>query len=621
MKKILIPALLSIFFLAGCFSGGPNGNDGGSTSTDDTTDDGSAPTLEAVADQSTLEDTTKTVTLLGDDPGGSELTYSATSSEANVIVTVSTASITLTPEANWSGLTIITANVSNGSETTSITFQLTVEPVNDAPVVNSITNKNTDESTATTVTLGGSDVEGSALTYTATSSSTNVTPSISGTTLTLTPANSWYGTSTISVKVNDGTVDSAAETFILTVNDADNTIPLLLVRLQFNTAPFDSFQSDEATWADKIFGINDGQLNHWLAEVSQDTSQFIPVLENSGTADNGIVTASIGVAHPGNNAFTANDQAVIKAAINAIDGNVNFAAYDDDSNGAIDRTEMQIMFIVAGGETATRHPDAGSVWAHKWSINTDPPTHDGVSLMNGNFGGTYSCFGERQGGAARTHDATIGVIAHELGHAAFNLPDLYDYDPSSAGIGSFGIMGGGSWGMKPGDTMSGETPSHMTALSKVKSGFVTPTVITADGVYTANDINSASFNIFQIESGTSGEYFLLQNRNAVGYDLALNRLDGTGTYAGGLMITHNSENVSGNSDDTHRRVDIEEANEPQNDAGGRGHYKGLFFSGNSTVFDDTTTPNSKRVDGNASNVSISSIDIQGASISFIVDVP
>ena len=89
MKKILIPALLSIFFLAGCFGGGPNGNDGGSTSTDDTTDDGFAPTLEAVADQSTLEDTAKTVTLLGDDPGGSELTYSATSSEANVIVTVS----------------------------------------------------------------------------------------------------------------------------------------------------------------------------------------------------------------------------------------------------------------------------------------------------------------------------------------------------------------------------------------------------------------------------------------------------------------------------------------------------------------------------------------------------
>ena len=39
--------------------------------------------------------------------------------------------------------------------------------------------------------------------------------------------------------------------------------------------------------------------------------------------------------------------------------------------------------------------------------------------MNG-----YSQFGERQGSSSNTWDATIGIIAHELGHAYFDLPDL-----------------------------------------------------------------------------------------------------------------------------------------------------------------------------------------------------
>ena len=63
----------------------------------------------------------------------------------------------------------------------------------------------------------------------------------------------------------------------------------------------------------------------------------------------------------------------------------------------------------------------------------------------------------------------------------------------------------------------------MTALMKIRSGFVTPTVISSDGTYTANDINSSSHNIFKLSTWIFA-YFLLQNRNAVGYDQGLNML-------------------------------------------------------------------------------------------------
>ena len=78
-------------------------------------------------------------------------------------------------------------------------------------------------------------------------------------------------------------------------------------------------------------------------------------------------------------------------------------------------------------------------------------TLDNVSLMGrtdsayGQNG--FSQFGERHGSSSSdTWDATIGVMAHELGHAYFDLPDLYDTSAIGEGIGAFGLMGGGSWG-------------------------------------------------------------------------------------------------------------------------------------------------------------------------------
>ena len=51
-----------------------------------------------------------------------------------------------------------------------------------------------------------------------------------------------------------------------------------------------------------------------------------------------------------------------------------------------------------------------------------------LDVLNNTFGyeqNGYSQFGERQGSSSsNTWDATIGVMAHELGHAYFQLPDL-----------------------------------------------------------------------------------------------------------------------------------------------------------------------------------------------------
>ncbi len=58
----------------------------------------------------------------------------------------------------------------------------------------------------------------------------------------------------------------------------------------------------------------------------------------------------------------------------------------------------------------------------------------------------------------------IGIFLHEIGHL-LGLPDLYDTDGGSAGIGQWSMMSGG-W------TLDGaRTPADFDAWSKIQLGF------------------------------------------------------------------------------------------------------------------------------------------------------
>jgi M6 family metalloprotease-like protein len=68
-----------------------------------------------------------------------------------------------------------------------------------------------------------------------------------------------------------------------------------------------------------------------------------------------------------------------------------------------------------------------------------PPTLDGKVLGDSGHNGGYAQFGEIH----LDHQATIGIMVHELGHD-ITWPDLYDTDGSSDGVGVWSIMGSGS---------------------------------------------------------------------------------------------------------------------------------------------------------------------------------
>jgi len=431
--------------------------------------------------------------------------------------------------------------------------------------------------------------------------------------------------------VMHGTVDtSVVGTYVLTytaIDDAGNEttitrtvnvlsnkreLPLLIIRIEFDDY---QFEHSAEIWHQKIFGNNEGNLNHYYDEISYGKFAFLAAIETDGTHD-GLITVQLTEDHPGNvNDFTTR----LKDAIALADEYIDFSNYDMNENGSISNDELQIMFLVAGGESATGV--IPGIWAHAWGFpSSKAPELDGVKVMSYSHDGGYSRFGEKHF-ELDGEDASIGIIAHELGHAAFDLPDLYDTDGSSEGIGVFGLMGAGSWGRQSGEE-PGETPVHMTGWSKVKSNFIEAVSITENMI--GVNLRATSFHdyiLYRFETGRSGEYFLIENRANSGYDKGLYSLEGGGAYKGGLSILHIDDNQNDNDDETHKWVDIEEANRAGLDnASHQGHRENLFYSGNVDNFSTATTPNSDRYDGAESGLSISNISQRAASMSIDIEI-
>ncbi|MBD2461517.1 tandem-95 repeat protein [Oscillatoria sp. FACHB-1407] len=208
------------------------------------------PTISTINNQLTNEDTPTTAIpfTVGDiDTPLSNLTITATSSngalvpDGNVVITGTGANrtVVVTPTANQSGTTTITLTVSDGNQTATETFDVTVNPINDAPIASAIADQNTSENTATApipFTISDIDSPLGTLVVTATSGNTALIPNsniiISGTganrTVTVTPATNQSGTATISVRVSDGT-NFSTETFdvvVTSVNDPPTIAPI-----------------------------------------------------------------------------------------------------------------------------------------------------------------------------------------------------------------------------------------------------------------------------------------------------------------------------------------------------------------------------------------------------------
>ena len=206
-----------------------------------------APTISDVSSLSTNEDTATSalaVTLGDAETAVADLTLSASSSaqglvpDANIVLGGSGASrtVTVTPASNQSGSATITLTVSDGTASSTDTFVLTVDAVNDVPTISDVANQQSNEDTATgelAVTLGDEETAVADLTLSASSSTQGLVPDANivlggggaSRTVTVTPASNQNGSATITLTVSDGTA-SSTDTFVLTVGGV-NDVPTI----------------------------------------------------------------------------------------------------------------------------------------------------------------------------------------------------------------------------------------------------------------------------------------------------------------------------------------------------------------------------------------------------------
>ena len=182
------------------------------------------PTTENVL-ATTDEDVSTSINLVGNDLDGDTLTYQIVSAPSNGILSGTAPNLTYTPNANYNGTDSFTYRVNDGQADSNIsTVDITVNPVNDLPVAQTLAY-NTNEDVPVNTVLVATDVEGDSLTYQVVSGPANGVLSGTIPNLTYTPNSNYNGVDSFTYRANDGQGNSNVATVSVNVS-ATNDSPI-----------------------------------------------------------------------------------------------------------------------------------------------------------------------------------------------------------------------------------------------------------------------------------------------------------------------------------------------------------------------------------------------------------
>ena len=248
-------------------------------------------------------------------------------------------------------------------------------------------------------------------------------------------------------------------------------------------------------------------------------------------------------------------QAGLREALRKLDNQVDWTQYDSDGDGYVDL----VTFIHPPLDGACGGSTNNHLWSHRFFLTGLPyVTHSmnaqGVPIkvadyiLESGVGGLDGC--------DTTQIMPVGTVAHETGHG-FSLPDLYDTDNMSEGVGEWSLMGSGNY-------TSPFSPSRMDAWSLSQLGWVTVVPLSTNGTFSFGAAPTSDTAFFLPVGGANprGEYFLLENRQPLQSDSAMIRyhcvqVSGAAMppCGGGLLIYHvDSQQIAQHGFDQDNRV-------------------------------------------------------------------
>lgn len=349
------------------------------------------PNITAIADQVMFEDTTLDVsgafTISDAEDPISALTLSYTSSNTTILnstgaITFVTDSLTgitdmnaITPNANAFGNVNVTIVVTDtAAATNSTTFQLNVNPVNDAPTISAISNLNTTRGATNVINFSVADIDDlfTDLDYDLTYN-TQLNPAFNrltdfsfyngaNQTLTLTASSTYYGSGTYSVNVSDdeGAFATANFTYGVYCPSSVLTPPIT------NTYPMNmtcweqdfisNIDTDIYTYEWEDFALSVDEVKVLAFKTTGNTNIFIG--EQTSTDNAGNITFDLSSTNPSDNlrfeVFVYDSNRTFSGTNNyyykvyEVDQSVNFATYFDDIDGLLYGTLLLLLFLTIG---------------------------------------------------------------------------------------------------------------------------------------------------------------------------------------------------------------------------------------------------------------------------------
>src|SRR5437870_267580 len=202
-----------------------------------------APVLAQPANMTVNEGQVANQTITATDPDGNPLTFSKVSGPAYVTVTTTTqgtgtatGNIALAPGFSDAGTATASVSATDGSLSDGKSFTITVNNVNQNPVLAQPANMTVNEGQTANQTLTATDADGQALTFTKAAGPTyaTVTTTTPGTgtgtgNLALAPGFSDSGTATVSISVSDGAGGTDSKSLTVTVNNVDRPVSLAAI--------------------------------------------------------------------------------------------------------------------------------------------------------------------------------------------------------------------------------------------------------------------------------------------------------------------------------------------------------------------------------------------------------
>jgi M6 family metalloprotease-like protein len=290
-------------------------------------------------------------------------------------------------------------------------------------------------------------------------------------------------------------------------------------------------------------------------------------------------------------AYPRNAQGMVEDALNLANFDVDFSDFDNDGPDGIPRSSGSVdddgtvdsLVVVHAGPAAeyfTSPTSDNHMVSHYWYFTDVARNHDGVDVLDWAMvperdpDSTDGSFDRQTIG---TYQQTLGTVAHEFGHI-LGLPDLYDKDLSSYGLGHWGLMSYGTYGtMTFSNTYlptqsSWDRPGYPSAWSRVQLGWIDPVAVHADtlfSIWRAEDPPPLNYpQVVKIWTSNSwtplspwtpSEYFLFEHRQSASgtYDYGPS-VGFNGDGEGAVLLYHVDETVPDNDDESRKMVDLEE---------------------------------------------------------------